>query len=450
MAKIFGDLNNKILEVNGFSYPTLFNRVTGSRLYGTQFELGENPNDKDYVSDYDYKGIFVAPFEHHMSNIIQVPSIVSLNVDDVEFYELKNFITLASDNNPNIMDILFGDEQSLIYSSPQGQALLENKHLFLSQKVKDKFIGYGLAQLTRIKNHHKWMTDYPEIYQMQKMIEKSYEELDIDYKWINDFFGSDLASKVSGFKSEKESYSINNCLSFDDFCRKHKPDFDVIKYKKVGLSEFMTFYDKNYVKLKYDEKIEEVINSTGTYEKFNDTIIHIKKGGNGIFCRDGTLKVNLQKNESAPEYIATINYSNFNSKNKEILAIWEWKVNRNPKRSLLEEKFGYDTKHGMHLYRLLRSVNNLIDTGEYNPRLSGEFLKEVQGIRNGDMSYEELLANAENLKNSATKKILLGKCDLPKEPNYKAIDKLMLEIYNSNFDVLKPENNRNVKKNRLR
>ncbi|AEZ66297.1 hypothetical protein phiTE_131 [Pectobacterium phage phiTE] len=37
--------------------------------------------------------------------------------------------------------------------------------------------------------------------------------------------------------------------------------------------------------------------------------------------------------------------------------------NRNAARHELEEKFGYDTKHAMHLVRLLRMSQEILETG---------------------------------------------------------------------------------------
>jgi predicted nucleotidyltransferase len=42
----------------------------------------------------------------------------------------------------------------------------------------------------------------------------------------------------------------------------------------------------------------------------------------------------------------------------------QWTRNRNPVRAELERQFGYDTKHAMHLLRLLRMAVEILTTGE--------------------------------------------------------------------------------------
>lgn len=87
---------NKILEIK-----------SGSHLYGLNTEN----------SDEDYIGIFLAPIEYHLG--LQKVEQVDLSIKDKlesgrnskdavdkTFYELKRFIKLALDNNPNIRSII--------------------------------------------------------------------------------------------------------------------------------------------------------------------------------------------------------------------------------------------------------------------------------------------------------------------------------------------------------
>ena len=78
---------------------------------------------------------------------------------------------------------------------------------------------------------------------------------------------------------------------------------------------------------------------------------------------------------------------------EELKAWAHWKENRNPKRLALEEKYGYDTKHAMHLYRLMMEGKELLLTGNITlPRPDAELLVQ---IRNGLWSYEELMERVE-------------------------------------------------------
>lgn len=70
-----------------------------------------------------------------------------------------------------------------------------------------------------------------------------------------------------------------------------------------------------------------------------------------------------------------------------------WKATRNEKRSALEAKFGYDTKHGMHLVRLLRMCREILEgKGVLVRRPDAD---ELLAIRRGEWSYDKLVEWAE-------------------------------------------------------
>ena len=101
-----------------------------------------------------------------------------------------------------------------------------------------------------------------------------------------------------------------------------------------------------------------------------------------------------------------------------------WKKNRNPKRAELEDKHGYDTKHGMHLMRLLRMGIEILETGKVN--VLREDRKDLMDIRKGVWSYDKLVGEAEALE--AKLDTLYDNSQIPKNPNDKAINKLLISI----------------------
>jgi uncharacterized protein len=101
-----------------------------------------------------------------------------------------------------------------------------------------------------------------------------------------------------------------------------------------------------------------------------------------------------------------------------------WKKNRNPARSELEEKWGHDTKHGMHLVRLLQQGEELLKTGFLTlPRPNAKKLLE---IRNGLLTYDELIDYMqymiEKLDEFADNSIL------PEKPDYNTINELVIRL----------------------
>jgi uncharacterized protein len=68
----------------------------------------------------------------------------------------------------------------------------------------------------------------------------------------------------------------------------------------------------------------------------------------------------------------------------------QWKAERNKSRADLEARYGYDTKHAMHLVRLLSEGKELLLTG--NITLPRPDARELLEIRNGKYTYDELMA----------------------------------------------------------
>ena len=74
----------------------------------------------------------------------------------------------------------------------------------------------------------------------------------------------------------------------------------------------------------------------------------------------------------------------------------EWRTHRNPARAALEAEFGYDTKHAMHLIRLLRMGVEILETGRVQVRRPDA--DELRAIRGGELSFEALTAQTEALE----------------------------------------------------
>jgi hypothetical protein len=107
---------------------------------------------------------------------------------------------------------------------------------------------------------------------------------------------------------------------------------------------------------------------------------------------------------------------------------WEsyqgWLKTRNPKRSALEAEFGYDTKHGMHLIRLLRMGAEIVETGTLKVRRDDR--DELLAIRGGAWSYDRLMEAADEL-HQRTQAAVAGS-PLPPAPDEAALDALCADL----------------------
>lgn len=101
-----------------------------------------------------------------------------------------------------------------------------------------------------------------------------------------------------------------------------------------------------------------------------------------------------------------------------------WRAERNPARAQLEQRFGYDTKHALHLLRLLAMGVELLERGELLVRRpDAEWLR---GVRAGELRYEELrevVAERKGLLRAA-----LERSALPREPDASAAEALVIDL----------------------
>ena len=101
-----------------------------------------------------------------------------------------------------------------------------------------------------------------------------------------------------------------------------------------------------------------------------------------------------------------------------------WQAQRNPSRAELERSHGYDTKHAMHLIRLVRMGLEVLQTGEL--RVRRHDAEQLSAIRDGALSLEELLAMAADLQRSM--EAAATATQLPPDVDYERVDGLLIEL----------------------
>lgn len=286
------------------------------------------------TSDVDYRGIFVADEIFHRSPWHNIGEFELPDEEDTKFFELTKFMTLLVDQNPNIVETLWVDREDIIETSPAYELLRANRDKLLSSKVAFTFSGYAVAQLKRIRGHNKWINS-PQP-----------EERPKQYEFI---------SLVQSFSENKElTYTT------DDVVR-DKDSFSLVHY---GNDVFGMYFRP----------------SPGSPIVFDDA---------------GALVSSSRDHTGTPERIIKFNRAEYKLAKEKHKQYWTWKNNRNESRSELEEQFGYDTKHAMHLVRLLRMAEEALRDGVIN--VKREDSNELLSVRHGAWTYEELLEYAETM-----------------------------------------------------
>lgn len=128
----------------------IFKCISGSHAYG--FSTPE--------SDIDYRGVLIPPNEYLLGikNFEQYES----KVPDLVYYDIRKFISLASNCNPNIIELLFMPDDVVQFTTPVWQKIIENRDLFVTQKARDTFSGYAKSQLNRIKLSKSYLMNPPK------------------------------------------------------------------------------------------------------------------------------------------------------------------------------------------------------------------------------------------------------------------------------------------------
>lgn len=70
---------------------------------------------------------------------------------DFDVYGIVRYFQLCMECNPNMVDSLFTPERCVVWKTPVGQLMRENRKLFLSSKAWHTFKGYAFSQAHKMK-----------------------------------------------------------------------------------------------------------------------------------------------------------------------------------------------------------------------------------------------------------------------------------------------------------
>lgn len=314
------------------------------------------------TSDVDFRGIFCADPINVRTPFFPVRECEDKSEEDTKYYELAHFMKLCLDCNPNIVETLWVDDEDIVFSHAAYHLLRAHRHYLLSSKIAFTTSGYALSQLKRIKGHNKWINNPQAEAKPQPC-------------WF--------LSLVQWFGKEK-----NLKPEFAIQCFDHR----LVPY---GNDLFGVYYAPGYQLWDEHGRLNTQFENEAR-ETLADPIMIVK-------WNKEEYRVAKEKHEQ----------------------YWTWKKNRNAARGELEEQFGYDTKHAMHLVRLLRMGLEALRDGEIVVKRPDA--KELLAIRNGTWTYEEVVKYAEEMDNEV-RNVWYKKTELPKKPDIKFAAKLLMEV----------------------
>jgi uncharacterized protein len=416
---------------------------TGSHAYGTATP----------TSDVDYRGVVLTPlwlkvsttqrFEQHQgddpklraSRVLSIPveweSYAGGNIpvewqpmfpepfEDCTVYDLQKACTLMAAANPNMLELLWLPEDCLVHVGYAWAELMKIRHAFLSTRVQHTFSGYAHAQWRKIRSHRSWLLDPPKAPPTRA---------DFGLPEMSPLPADDRNRIEESIEAVLRSWGIEDLVmdgAERDVLRERMREFwSTAIERPYGLSDVVDDQAGLIVTIlanttqPKESRIAEALEATDELRRLMAQSFNL----------DADLRTvageSLGLTTSVLELLAR--ERSYRAALKQWQSFVRWKAERNPARAELEARFGYDTKHAMHLIRLLRmGVEALEGRGIVVRRPdAGQLL----GIREGLYSYEELSAMAE--MEMAELELAARSTSLPKRPDVELIDRTIARLYN--------------------
>jgi predicted nucleotidyltransferase len=323
------------------------------------------------TSDVDVKGIAVPPREVLHGYLSSFEQAELREPIDCVIFDIRKFCRLAAEANPNIIEILFTDPKHWIRTTPQHERLWRSRHLFLSRRVRYTFAGYAHAQLKRIEGHYRWLK-HPPTHKPTRAEFKLPEGPTIP-KEQRDTIEGLIKARLASWRLDLEPLDEASKIQFESRME------EILL--EIGIASRDDLWEAAGRSLGLGDNLMEVLRSERTYR----------------------------------------------SKCEEWDAFRQWQRNRNAARHELEAKFGYDTKHAMHLVRLLRMAGEMLRMGEVIVERPDR--EELLAIRDGAWTYEALVDWAK--AQDAELERMYKDSTLQREPDRAAIDRLCREVVES-------------------
>lgn len=327
------------------------------------------------TSDHDYKGFAIPPKAYFHGYAKRFEQAEFKGEPDMTVYDIRKFFKLAADCNPSIIEVLFTEPTDHQIVHPLAARILQKRDLFISRKAKHTFSGYAVAQLKKIRSHKRWIDGGPQN-------PPTREEYGLPANPL--IPKNQLDAVQAAIRKQIEHWDVD-LTHMDDAAR-----------------------------IDLQARITEALAEQGVLKE-NQWILAGKKLG-----LDDNF-IDLMDRER--RFAGAVN---------EWRSYQTWLATRNEKRSELERKWGYDTKHGMHLVRLMRMCGEIL-RGE-GVKVKRPDAEELLAIRNGLWTYDQLLEWAD--QKEAEFETLYATSPLPKSPPVNALDDLLTAVVEEGLNSL--------------
>jgi predicted nucleotidyltransferase len=343
-------------------------------------------------SDLDLKGVYIPrrndllqycdlpPEQYEFSPDITTPGRLP-GPYDAAIFSLQKLCRLGAACNPNVVEMLFVEQQHVLKMTSLGAHIRALGPLFLSLRARQTFGEYARGQLRRMEQHRRWLRDPPSVAPTR------------------DAFGLPERGLVPPEQRDAAEQAVKQVME------RWQLDLEgLLPHQVIGLQKHIADY------------LTDVASAVGyTGDQASDDLRFVaaaRQAGIG----DDLLEALRRERR-------------FKSAVREWHQYQVWLTTRNPKRAVMERQFGMDLKHATHLVRLMRTCRDLVADGVM--RVYRPDREELLEIKRGAWSFEQLVEDVRRHGEEADAAIRLGRSPLPPAPDETAINRACIELTNA-------------------
>lgn len=318
------------------------------------------------TSDLDVKGIAVPP-RACLLGFVERFEQAAWDEPDTVIFALRSFVELAAEAQPNVLEVLFTDPGDHLGVTPLGERLLAARDRFVSKRVRHTFGGYAMALLRRLERHHRWRTGTPP-------------------------------------------------------CAPRREDFGLAPLTEVERRRFDAVHAA-IERVVRDWEVDLSMLPRDTREQLQEKIAFAL--AERVTTNEPAWRAAARHLALDDELVAALQRERvYQTHLREWQRYLQWKHAQHGPRADSEVRFGYDTKAGVHVLRLLRMCREILTEGKVRVRRPDR--EELLAVRNGAWSFERLREQA--LAENSAMDALWQASRLPPAPDRHGLDALCVGL----------------------